>query len=75
MKVLITCPPMLEQIKRFKDYFIKYNFTITSPKVTQTLTVTELIKLVPFHDGWIIGDDPATRLFLKLVEKANSKQL
>ena len=27
----------------------------------QTLSVAELKDLVPQHDGWIIGDDPATR--------------
>jgi D-3-phosphoglycerate dehydrogenase len=27
----------------------------------QTLSVEELKELVPQHDGWIIGDDPATR--------------
>ena len=31
------------------------------PKVTQTLTVKELIELVPHVDGWTIGDDPAPR--------------
>ncbi|WP_197085929.1 NAD(P)-dependent oxidoreductase [Spongiibacter sp. IMCC21906] len=30
------------------------------PEVTQTLSVEELIELVPTVDGWIIGDDPAT---------------
>jgi D-3-phosphoglycerate dehydrogenase len=29
--------------------------------VVQTLSVEELKSLVPQHDGWIIGDDPATR--------------
>ena len=34
---------------------------VTAPKVIQTLSVAELEDLVPQHDGWIIGDDPATR--------------
>lgn len=29
--------------------------------VTQTLPENELIALLPRHEGWIIGDDPATR--------------
>ena len=29
--------------------------------VTQTLSETELIELLPQFDGWIIGDDPATQ--------------
>lgn len=32
---------------------------VTEPVVAQTLTEHELISLLPYHDGWIIGDDPA----------------
>lgn len=35
--------------------------SVTAPKVVQTLDVAELKELVPIHDGWIIGDDPANR--------------
>ena len=59
-KVLVTCPPMLKQINQFRDIFHKMNIEITTPEVIQTLTEEELIKIVPHHDGWIIGDDPAT---------------
>jgi D-3-phosphoglycerate dehydrogenase len=59
-KVLITCPPMLRQIERFREKFAELNIEITTPDVVQTLTVGELIDIVPQHDGWIIGDDPAT---------------
>lgn len=59
-KVLVTCPPMLNQIGHFHDLFKKKDFKITAPKVIQTLTEDELIKIVPKHHGWIIGDDPAT---------------
>ena len=31
------------------------------PDFTQVMSVDELIKTVPEFDGWIIGDDPATR--------------
>ena len=31
------------------------------PAMTQTLSEQELVELVPLFDGWIIGDDPATR--------------
>ena len=33
---------------------------LTTPDIVQTLSVDELIEVVPEHDGWIIGDDPAT---------------
>ncbi len=61
MKILITCPPMLGMIDSFRPTFAEKDIGITTPKVTQTLTVEELKVLVPEHDGWIIGDDPATR--------------
>lgn len=61
MKVLITCPPMLGMIDRFLPIFNQYKIELTTPQVIQTLSVEELIRLVPQHDGWIIGDDPATR--------------
>ena len=59
-KVLITCPPMLRQIDQFREKFAELDIDITTPDVVQTLTVEELKDIVPQHDGWIIGDDPAT---------------
>lgn len=61
MKVLVTCPPMLGMIDTFRPIFEKHGVEVTAAKVVQTLSVEELVQLVPQHDGWIIGDDPATR--------------
>jgi D-3-phosphoglycerate dehydrogenase len=61
MKILVTCPPMLGMIESFIPIFSKYGAEVTAPKVVQTLSVEELKSIVPLHDGWIIGDDPATR--------------
>lgn len=61
MKILVTCPPMLGMIDRFRPLFDQHDIELTTPQVIQTLSVEELIQLVPHHDGWIIGDDPATR--------------
>ena len=61
MKVLVTCPPMLKMIDEFEPLFKQYGMEVTAANVVQTLTEEELIELVPQHDGWIIGDDPATR--------------
>lgn len=61
MKVLVTCPPMLGMIDTFRPIFAKHGVEVTTAKVVQTLSVEELKELVPQHDGWIIGDDPATR--------------
>jgi D-3-phosphoglycerate dehydrogenase len=60
LKVLVTCPPMLRQIDHFRGKFAELGIEITTPEVVQTLTVKKLLELVPKHDGWIIGDDPAT---------------
>ena len=35
--------------------------TCTAPEMVQTLTEEQLVALVPKFDGWIMGDDPATR--------------
>lgn len=61
MKVLVTCPPMLGMIDDFRSLFATKGIELTAPRVVQTLSVAELKELVPQHDGWIIGDDPATR--------------
>lgn len=60
-RVLLTCPPMLRSIARFEDAFRRAEMIVTAPPVVQTLTEQQLIALIPEFDGWIIGDDPATR--------------
>lgn len=60
-KVLITCPPMLGMIESLASAFEREGMVITAPRVVQILPEAELKQLVPEHDGWIIGDDPATR--------------
>ncbi|MFN3614732.1 MAG: NAD(P)-dependent oxidoreductase [Rubrimonas sp.] len=59
--VLVTCPPMLGQIDRFMEPAAQAGLRLHPARVTQTLSEAELIALLPGHDGWIIGDDPATR--------------
>jgi D-3-phosphoglycerate dehydrogenase len=61
MKILVTCPPMLGMINEFIPYAAQQGFELVPAKVTQTLTQEELMVLLPQFDGWIIGDDPATR--------------
>ena len=61
MKVLVTCPPMLGMIDQFLPIFAKYGVDVTPAKVVQTLSEDELCDMLPAYDGWIIGDDPATR--------------
>jgi D-3-phosphoglycerate dehydrogenase len=61
MKVLITCPPMLGMQEQFVHKFEEKGIEVYCPDVVQTMSVEELVELVPNYDGWIIGDDPATR--------------
>ena len=61
MRILVTCPPMLGMIQEFIPVAAAQGFEIVPAAVTQTLSVDELVELVPQFEGWIIGDDPATR--------------
>lgn len=71
MKVLVTCPPMLHEIDQFRQIFLDRGLELTVPDVVQTLSESQLIDLVPAHDGWIIGDDPATRRVLEHSKAGN----
>jgi len=59
--ILVTCPPMLGQLDRFQDLAASKGLKLHPAKTTQILSEEELIALLPDYDGWIIGDDPATR--------------
>lgn len=72
MKILVTCPPMLGMINEFTPIAGKRGFELVPAEVTQTLSESELINLLPQYDGWIIGDDPATR---RVFEAGKSGQL
>jgi D-3-phosphoglycerate dehydrogenase len=73
MKVLITCPPMLRQIEKFRKTFEQNGIEIITPDVVQILSEEELIKIVPEVDGWIIGDDPATKKVFTEAKKGKLK--
>ena len=61
MKILVTCPPMLNMIENFDSFFKKYSLEYDAPKIVQTMSEKKLMEILPSYDGWIIGDDPATR--------------
>ena len=73
MKILVTCPPMLGMIDSFRYIFEEKGIELSTPNVIQTLSVEELKKIVPQHDGWIIGDDPATREVFEAGKAGNLK--
>ncbi|WP_287498314.1 phosphoglycerate dehydrogenase [Alteromonas sp. AO-Serp] len=60
-KVLVTCPPMLGLFEQFKEPAAAKGIELVAAKTTQVLSETKLKELLKGFDGWIIGDDPATR--------------
>ena len=60
-KVLVTCPPMLGQFHKFVEPAKLLGLELVPAQTTQVLSEEELIELLPSFDGWIIGDDPATK--------------
>lgn len=61
MKILVSCPPMLGMLDEFLPFATTMGLTLVPAKVTQTLSEEDLMAQLPHYDGWIIGDDPATR--------------
>lgn len=61
MRILVTCPPMLGMREQFLPEMEKFGMHGICAETVQTLSEDELIKIIPEYDGWIIGDDPATR--------------
>lgn len=52
---------MLGMIEAFYGNAEQLGIELVPAQVTQTLSEDELSELLPLYDGWIIGDDPATR--------------
>jgi len=73
MKILVTCPPMLGMIDSFRHIFEEKGIELSAPNVVQTMSIEELKEIVPQHDGWIIGDDPATREVFEAGKAGNLK--
>lgn len=64
-KVIVTCPPMLGLIDEFRPLFENRGVDLYAAPVIQTMSEDELIAVLPDFDGWIIGDDPASRRVLQ----------
>lgn len=73
LKVIITCPPMIRSIDTVRPLFKQYNVDLHTPDVIQIMPVDELLKTIPQFDGWIIGDDPATREVLTIAKTGKLK--
>lgn len=73
MKLLLTCPPMIKNIERYKTKIAEYGFDLTIPEFTQIMKEKDLIDIIPQFDAWIIGDDPATRAVFEAGKKGKLK--
>ena len=73
MKVLITCPPMRGMIDELRYLFEEKSIEIFYPEIVQAMEEHEVLKLIADYDGWIIGDDPATRAVFEAGKKGNLK--
>lgn len=71
--VVVTCPPMLGQLARFESYAAERGLRLHRAATTQTLSEAELKALLPGFDGWIIGDDPATRAVFQAAQAGRLK--
>lgn len=60
-RILVTCPPMLGMLAEFTPIAARRGHELVAADVTQVMTEDELAQRLPHHEGWIIGDDPATR--------------
>jgi D-3-phosphoglycerate dehydrogenase len=60
-KVLVTCPPMLGLFNEFIEPAKELGIELVAAQTTQVLSEEELMEQLPAYDGWIIGDDPATK--------------
>lgn len=64
-RVLVTCPPMLGLFDEFTEAFARHGLRGVRAETTQVMTEEELMGILPEYDGWIIGDDPASRRVLE----------
>ena len=63
-KILISAPPFVNQQEKFQEILSEFGFDVHWAESQQQLSENQLLKLLPEIDGWILGDDPCTRLVL-----------
>lgn len=71
--VIVTCPPMVRQFDRLSPLINSDTVNFHAAEVVQTLSESELIDLLPYYDGWIIGDDPASAKVFEAAVKGKLK--
>lgn len=75
LKVLISCPPMINQRQSFEEIFQSLGIEPTWAQIVQQYSEDELIQILPEFDGWIVGDDPCTREVLNAGTKGKLKAI
>lgn len=71
-RVLVTCPPMLGLYNEFVPDFEAAGLEGVAAQTTQVLSEEELIEILPDYEGWIIGDDPASK---RVIEAGHAGKL
>lgn len=64
---------MLGMLNEFIEPAAKLGIELVPANTTQVLSEEELIELLPAFDGWIIGDDPATKRVFEAGVKGSLK--
>lgn len=64
---------MINNMGSLRHLFEGNGVQTVCPDVTQTLSEGQLVRLVPQCEGWIIGDDPATRQVFEAGKKGALK--
>lgn len=64
---------MIQQIENYKTLYESLDLNIVIPKFTQVMKESDLIDIIGDYDGWIIGDDPATRAVFEAGVKGKLK--
>ena len=65
-QILVTCPPMIGRISQYLDFSRELGLNLLVPDFIQTLPEPRLLSLIGQVDGWIIGDDNASRKILEI---------
>ena len=72
-KILLTCPPMIGIVDQLSEQFHAAQFDVFVPEFTQEMSEDGLCEIIADYDGWIIGDDPATRRVLEVGRRGRLK--
>ena len=65
-QILVTCPPMIGRITQYLDFSRELGLNLLVPDFIQTVPERDLLKFISQVDGWVIGDDKASRKILEI---------